>query len=127
MPKELVLNDPLAAEEIKAIVIQKIQEAMDRNGPLVDDLTYPGFRVKFDIKFEFVRSPNPGTLVWGETSKGDLTDAVPGEGVAGEYASDPSPNKTREDNDLPLPVMVQTASGPQRRRVRIANAKAPRK
>lgn len=127
MPKELVLNDPLAAEEIKAIVIQKIQEAMDRNGPLVDDLTYPGFRVKFDIKFEFVRSPNPGTLVWGEASKGDLTDAVPGEGVAGEYASDPSPNKTREDNDLPLPVMVQTASGPQRRRVRIANAKAPRK
>ena len=127
MPKEVVLNDPLAAEEIKAITIAKIEDAFTRNQALIDDITYAGFRVKFDIKFEFVRSPNPGTLVWGEASKGDLTDAVPGEGVAGEYQSDPSPNRTREDNDLPLPVMVMTPSGPQRRRVRITNAKTKKK
>ena len=127
MPKEQVLNDPLAAEEIKAIVIARIEDAFSRNQALIDDVTYAGFRVKFDIKFEFVRSAVPGTLVWGEASKGDLTDAVPGEGVAGEYASDPSPNKTREDNDLPLPVMVNTSTGPQKRRVRIQNAKASRK
>ena len=123
MPREQILNDPLAAEEIKAITIAKIEDAFSRNQALIDDLTYAGFRVKFDIKFEFVRSTVPGTLVWGEVSKGDLTDAVPGEGVTEEYQSDPSPNKTREDNDLPLPVMVQTPNGPQRRRVRIANAK----
>ena len=127
MPKEQVLNDPLAAEEIKAIVIARIEDAFSRNQALIDDVTYAGFRVKFDIKFEFVRSAVPGTLVWGEASKGDLTDAVPGEGVAGEYASDPSPNKTREDNDLPLPVMVNTSTGPQKRRVRIQNAKVQKK
>ena len=127
MPKEQVLNDPLAAEEIKAIVIARIEDAFSRNQALIDDVTYAGFRVKFDIKFEFVRSAVPGTLVWGEASKGDLTDAVPGEGVAGEYASDPSPNKTREDNDLPLPVMVNTPTGPQKRRVRIQNAKVQKK
>ena len=127
MPREQILNDPLAAEEIKAITIAKIEDAFTRNQALIDDVTYAGFRVKFDIKFEFVRSAVPGTLVWGEASKGDLTDAVPGEGVAGEYASDPSPNKTREDNDLPLPVMVNTSTGPQKRRVRIQNAKVQKK
>ena len=47
--------------------------------------------------------------------------------VAAEYQSDPSPNRTREDNDLPLPVMVNTPTGPQKRRVRIQNAKVQKK
>jgi hypothetical protein len=72
MPKEQVLNDPLAAEEIKAIIIQKIEAAMNKNGPLVDDLTYAGFRVKFEVKIEFIRSAVPSTLVWGDEKEGVL-------------------------------------------------------
>ena len=127
MPKEQVLNDPLAAEEIKAIILAKIEEAMNRNSTLVDDLTYAGFRVKFDINIGFIRSMTPGTLVWGVDSKGEQQGDVEPLAASGEYESDPSPNKTREDNDLPLPVMVQTPSGPQKRRVRIQNAKAAAK
>lgn len=127
MPKEQVLNDPLAAEEIKAITIAKIEDAFTRNQALIDDVTYAGFRVKFDIKFEFVRAAVPGTLVWGVESHGEQTGEVAPLEASGEYASDPSPNKTREDNDLPLPVVVMTPSGPQRRRVRITNAKTKKK
>jgi hypothetical protein len=126
MPKEQVINDPLAAEEIKAIIVAKIEEALAKNSPLVDDLTYAGFRVKFDIQIGFINSVTPGTLVWGVHSQGEQQGEVVEQPVSGEYQSDPSPNKTREDNDLPLPVMVQTPSGPQKRRVRIQNAKAKR-
>ena len=127
MPKEAILNDPLAAEEIKAIILAKIEAAMNANGTLVDDITYAGFRVKFDIKIEFINSPTPGTLVWGVGQQGEQQGEAVEKPVSGEYQSDPSPNKTREDNDLPLPVMVQTPSGPQKRRVRIQNAKASAK
>jgi hypothetical protein len=122
MPKTEVLNDPLAAEEIKEIIIDKIRAAMNRNSTLVDDLTYAGFRVKFEVKLEFVRHPTPGTLVWGDECGGEQKGDVDLQDASGEYESDPSPNKTREDNDLPLPVMVMTPSGPQKRRVRIQNA-----
>src|SRR5208282_3470597 len=124
---EQILNDPLAAEEIKAIVLQKITEAMDRNTTLADDITYPGFRVNFEVKIEFIRHITAGTLVWGVEAKGEQTGDIDALAATGEYQSDPSPNKTREDNDLPLPVMVMTPSGPQKRRVRITNAKAKKK
>lgn len=127
MPKEQVLNDPLAGEEIKQIILDKIQEAMNKNGPLVDDLTYAGFRVKFEIKIEFVNHPTAGTLVWGDESQGQQEGELTIVEAPGEYASDPSPNKTREDNDLPLPVMIQTPSGPKKHRVRINRAKASSK
>lgn len=126
MPKTEVLNDPLAGEEIKQIILQKIEAALNANGPLVDDLTYPGFRVKFDIKIEFVRSAVPGTLVWGDVKEGEQAGTTVPLEASAEYASDPSPNKTREDNDLPLPVMVNTPTGPQRKRVRISKT-VPRK
>lgn len=122
MPKTEVLNDPLAAEEIKAIIIAKIQDAMDRNGTLVDDLTYPGFRFSFEVKIGFIRHVTPGTLVWGNDMVGQQEGVSDPLEASGSYDSDPSPNKTREDNGLPLPIMVMTPSGPQKRRVRIQNA-----
>lgn len=122
MPKTEVLNDPLAAEEIKAIVLDKISAAMNKNTTLTDDITYAGFRVKFEVRMEFVRSATPSTLVWGDEVVGSL-EGDGGTIITGdEYESDPSPNRTREDNDLPLPVMVMTPSGPQKRKVRIQNA-----
>ena len=127
MPKEQVLNDPLAAEEIKAIVIARIEDAFSRNQALIDDVTYPGFRVSFEIKFQFFNSLTAGTLVWGEHQQGEKSGPVTDIQVAAEYQSDPSPNRTREDNDLPLPVMVNTPTGPQKRRVRIQNAKVQKK
>jgi hypothetical protein len=125
--RESILNDPLAAEEIKAITIAKIEDALSRNQALIDDVTYAGFRVQFEIKFEFINSATPGTLVWGVEHKGEQTGQVLTVVEADKYQSDPSPNKTREENDLPLPVMVNTPSGPQKRRVRIKDAKARKK
>ena len=131
MPKEQVLNDPLAAEEIKAIVIARIEDAFSRNQALIDDVTYAGFRVSFEIKFQFFNSLTAGTLVWGEHQQGEKSafenPPVTAIQVAAEYQSDPSPNRTREDNALPLPVMVNTSTGPQKRRVRIQNAKVQKK
>lgn len=120
--KQEVLNEPLAGEEIKYIIARKVEEAMAKNQPLVDDVTYAGFRVKFEIKIEFVRSVVPGTLVWGDIAEGVQDGAVDVLAASGEYVSDPSPNRTREDSDMPLPVMVMTPTGPQKRRVRIQNA-----
>lgn len=119
MPREVSLNDPLSGAEIKAIAVQKFSEALDRDTTLVDDVTYPGFSLKFEAHIVFLRATTPGTMVWNESVVGDkpVGEDVADETVAGEYATD-SPNTAREENNLPLPVMVQTPAGPKRQKVK---------
>ena len=115
MPKETSLNDPLAGAEIKNIILSKVSDALDRDLTLGDDIAYAGFIVKFEAKIGFVRSTTFPTMVWGVEAKGETPTAV--ETITVEYQTD-SPNRAREENNLPIPVMVQTPSGPRREKVR---------
>jgi hypothetical protein len=120
MPAEKTLNDPLCGAEIKQIIVGKIADALDRDCTLQDDVCYPGFSVNFELKLTYVRSITPGTLVWGsETVLPDPENVgeVVDEKVTGDYKTD-SPNTAREENDLPIPVMVNTHAGPRREKVR---------
>jgi hypothetical protein len=117
MGRDSTLNDPLSGAEIKEIIRQKVSEALDRDCTLVDDHTYPGFHLKFEASIGFVRSTTPSTMIWGEQG----TKIVGGpdtsqDQVTAEYQTD-SPNTAREENNLPMPVMIQTPSGPKREKV----------
>lgn len=118
MPREQTLLEPLSGAEIKEIMLAKISQAFDKDCTLVDDVCYAGFTFDFEGKLRYVRSTTPGTLVWGNLTEGEKPEkeATP-DTVAVDYETD-SPNQAREDNDLPLPVLIQTPSGPKRQKVR---------
>lgn len=118
MPREMTLNDPLSGAEIKMICVQKFAEALDKDCTLADDITYPGFNLKFSATIMYVRSATPGTLVWGDKTIGEKPQGEVDTTTIGDQYETNEPNRAREDNDLPIPVIVQTPSGPKREKVR---------
>jgi len=126
MPREQVLNDPITMAEAKFIALSKMEADMNKNSVLIDDLTCAGFSIEYEIRFKLWRSPTPSTLVWGSKEVGDTLGAPEQETMNGEYSADISPTKTRQDNDLPLPVLVNTPTGLQKKRVRISHEKTGR-
>lgn len=119
MAKEQVMNDPLCGAERKMIIMARIADALDKDCTLVDDITYADFGFSFEIKIHSPRSPSADTLMWADGLKGAEVTGT----VKGEYLND-QPNVARNEHDLPLPVMVQTPSGPQRRKVRFQKPEA---
>lgn len=117
--REVSLNDPLSGDEIKAICIQKFADALDRDSTLTGDFTYPGFSLKFEATIGFVRASIAGTMVWQDTVVGEKPkDGSVADSVAGNYTAPDSPNLAREENNLPMPVMINTPSGPKRQKVK---------
>lgn len=117
------LNDPIDGAELKQIILHRIAAALDKDCTLVNDVAYAGFGLKFEINLTFKRSRTPGTLIWGSTTSGGLTattteEVITPPQVAGEYETD-SPNTAREEHDLPIPIMVKTPSGQERRKIHI--------
>ena len=113
------LNDPLNGEEIKIIILQHIEDALNRNCTLSNDLTYPGFSMKFEANISFVRSSVPSTLVWGNKAQGEVGEGAETEKIEEVFACD-APDKTRVDHGLPVPCEFQTATGHERLRVKIS-------
>ncbi len=118
---ELSLNDPLCGEEIKAIILQRVTDALNRDTTLYNDIAYAGFTAKFECNITFLRSRTPKTLIWTDAESGK---GVPNGGtvVAETYQTD-QPDVARQAHNLPVPVMQSTPSGAQRVKVRIENAK----
>lgn len=117
------LTDPIDGSELKAIILERIARALDRDSTLANDIAYAGFTLSFEIRVKYLRSTTAPTLVWGNQILTPLADGVvveagPEEVLTDTYATD-SPNAAREAHDLPVPVMVQTPNGPQRRKVHV--------
>lgn len=112
------LNDPIDGSELKQIILERISRALDRDSTLADDIAYAGFSLSFEIRLKYLRSKTADTLVWGEEKEGVETLDQPTETATDTYSTD-SPNTAREEHDLPVPVMVQTPNGPQRRKVHV--------
>lgn len=124
---ELTLADPLSGAEIKEILLQEIEKRLNGDSTLQNDLTYAGFRAKFDIRATFVRSNVKETLVWGEAEQpapdGIETEPAGEAEIKGSYDSPDAPNLARTAHDLPVPVMISTPSGSERRKVQIERPK----
>ena len=125
---EMSLNDPLSGEEIKKILLQRIKDQLDRDCTLQNDLSYPSFSMIFEINIKYARAAVPSTLVWGKVDgelekPSDQALEEVAENVKASYESGP-PNVARQEHDLPIPVMVSTPSGPQRRKVHFERAQA---
>jgi hypothetical protein len=113
MPLDRSLNDPLTAAEMKEIILSRIQKALDANSLLANDITYPAFGFFFQATLTF---PGPKkTLIWDR--QGDTNSDLPAVPVAVDYQSPDSPNRAREENGLPLPVLVTTPTGVEKRRI----------
>jgi hypothetical protein len=114
------LNDPIDGAELKAIILERISRALDKDCTLANDVAYAGFSLGFEINIKFLRSKTIPTLIWGGAQEGvaAVGDDVVKETLTDTYATD-SPNTAREAHSLPVPVMVQTPTGPQRRKLHV--------
>jgi hypothetical protein len=112
------LNDPIDGAELKSIILERISRALDRDSTLANDIAYAGFRLGFSITLKFLRSKTADTLIWGDAAEGVETLDQPTEMITDSYTTD-SPNTAREEHDLPIPVMVQTPNGPQKRKIHV--------
>ena len=123
---EKTLNDPLSGAEIKQIILQEIERRLNGDCTLGNDLAYAGFTAKFEIKVSFLRSLVKETLIWGGKTdipaSNDPVEAVGDTVIAETYTSSP-PNVARQEHDLPIPVLVQTPTGPMRQKVPIEQVK----
>lgn len=127
------LNDPIDGAELKQIILHRIAAALDKDCTLVDDIAYAGFCMTFNVKIAYKRSKTADTTIWGGMNGGP-EPIQPGQNINLEkgdemadltdtYESD-SPNTAREEHDLPIPIMVKTPSGSERRKIHINPPKA---
>jgi hypothetical protein len=122
---ERTTNDPLSGAEIKEIILNKIERSMNGDSTLNDDLAYAGFTARYEVRVSYVRSLTKETLVWGAVNdlpSGDIVEPT-GETVIADTYVAPAPNVARQQNNLPIPVLIQTPTGTQRKRVQIEKAK----
>ncbi len=121
---ELTLRDPLNGAEIVEIILQEIEKRLKSDSTLAPDFTYAGFSAKFQINLSLV-SPKPvETMVWGLVeNEPETADSGPSTGteVSDTYTAG-APNIERQEHDLPIPVLVATPAGSERRRVKIERA-----
>jgi hypothetical protein len=121
---EKTTNDPLSGAEIKEIILREIEKRMNGDSTLNDDLAYAGFTAKFEVKVAYLRSLTKETLVWSSVSQDITADTEPaGETTVFDTYVAPAPNVARQQNNLPIPVLIQTPTGTQRKRVQIEKAK----
>ncbi len=109
------LNDPLDSAEFIDVALARIRRAMEADSVIGKNVEHPRFSWEFRAKFPAEHTKE--TLVWGQVG----APFAPGEEVVeitDTYSSD-SPNRTREDHNLPIPVMVQTPSGPEKRKIHV--------
>ena len=109
MAQEEVLNLPLETEEIIAIVLQRIEARMKANCHFATAATYNAFSADITINFrlnEYELREDHSRL--GQV--GTRPEKVPAEAevqtVSEQFVSGDSPNATRQDHDLPVPVRV---------------------
>ena len=127
---EKTLNEALSGAEIKEIILQEIGKRLDGDTTLENDLAYAGFSANFNIKIHYLRSLTKPTEVWGNTAHDSFPDTGPlethREEISSTHTSDPSPDIERQSHDLPIPVMVQTPSGFERKKVHIGRGRPPK-
>lgn len=123
---EKTLNEALSGSEIKEIILQEIGKRLDGDTTLENDLAYAGFFTRFEINVTFLRSLTKPTMVWGGAVQGMVLGTDVPEGtevnriaITDTHTSAESPDIERQNHDLAIPVMVQTPSGMERKKVHV--------
>jgi len=106
MPNDKVLNLPLSGDELIAILVDRFEKRLRSDCYLHQAATYNGFSYKLVMDLE-LKDTNFGkkTLVWDNHQDGEK-GGEPAQ-VKEEYDSGDSPNQTRLDHDLEIPVQTQ--------------------
>lgn len=107
MPNEKVLNLPLSGDELIEIILQRVEKRLRADCYLHQAATYNGFSYSLNLTLK-LKDMNFGkdTLVWDQHKEGEQDSNT--EAAAEEkYDSGDSPNRTRIDHDLPVPVESQ--------------------
>lgn len=102
-----VLNLPLSGDEIIEILLQRIEKRLRSDCFLHTAATYNSFAYTLDCKIRLTdMGAGRDTLVWDNHVQGENPTAEP-VAVDEAFDSGDSPNKTRLDHDLEIPVQVQ--------------------
>lgn len=108
MPSERVLNLPLSGDEVIEIILARIGSRLRQDCFLAPAMTYNGFSYDLNcvIKFKDMMMGKE-TLIWDKHSQGDVEDGAVDHSVAEQFDSGDSPNGTRMDHGLDIPVQTQ--------------------
>lgn len=120
MPNDRVLNLPLSSDEIIEILLQRFEKRLRSDCFLHQANTYNGFSYTFELKLTFKDMMlGRSTLVWDEHIEpkqaidADVQDEIDAHAVpdiektdtaSESFDSGDSPNRAREEHDLPMPV-----------------------
>lgn len=107
MPNEKVLNLPLSGNELIEIILQRIETRLRRDCFLHEAATYNGFSydLALNIKFKDMMMGKE-TLVWDKHQEGD-PEGAESHPATEKFDSGDSPNGTRMEHGLDIPVQVQ--------------------
>jgi hypothetical protein len=105
MADQKVLNLPLDTDEIISIIVKRLEARMRANCFFGKATTYNGFSYKLDMKIKFNdMMMDRNTLVWDQHVEGEVPATAPEETITEDYETSDSPNRTRVQHDLDIPV-----------------------
>jgi hypothetical protein len=117
MPQqEQVLNKPLTGEEVRKIIIAKLESALRGDSRLVDYTAYPSFQFRLDLAIVLTGAPEPHDKI-ERTLEGGVGDVnadpnLPATSVVHhiEQGTMP-PNEARVEAGLDVPVLTRDDRG----------------
>lgn len=111
MPNDRVLNLPLSSDEIIEILLQRFEKKLRSDCFLHPANTYNGFSYSMELKLKFNDMMlGRDTLVWDQHMEPEKVTEFAGDeqnvevSASETFDSGDSPNRTREEHDLPMPV-----------------------
>lgn len=107
MPNEKTMNLPLSGNELIEIILQRIETRLRRDCFLHEAATYNGFSYDLNLMIKFKdMMMGKETLVWDKHEQGEGEVAEPVV-TTEQFDSGDSPNGTRMEHGLDIPVQVQ--------------------
>lgn len=97
----------LSGEEVRIVILKKLEDRLMRTGNLSDQRAYSSFKAKITVEMVLDdHGLETKEVALAEASEGELSEDAPEvENVEVEIEPAP-PNMVRAENDLPVPVIV---------------------
>jgi len=127
---EVAVAVPFEVSEIKKIVCDELMKRMEGLSPMQGNKEYASFEIDFEVTIRLWRTGELGsatqTLAWGKTRgktdvPADTLKVETSHKISDKYKSK-TPNKEREDRDMPMTVEAGDGKGGKiRKKVRVKN------
>lgn len=113
---EQVINLPLSGEEVRQIILAKLEQALASDSRLSDFVAFPAFQCKLDYAIVLQGAVHDTVERQVTVGRGTVTDdpAAPAVITTGHVEISPMPpNEARVDAGLGVPVLTRDEKGRQ--------------